>query len=95
MIDLDTMYLYVDVKWDGKVYKLRQMAVQEKDLIKRITKVTAENSLELAKEILDFLCTRFKETDTEFDEDKFRKTITFAMANAVMRVLMSGDKSDT
>ena len=95
MLDLDEMHQYVEVKWDGKVYKLRQLAVQEKDLVKRITEVTSETSLEIAKEVLEFLCGRFKETGTPFNEKKFRATATFAMVNETMRVLMSGDKSSS
>ncbi len=95
MTDLDAMYQYVEVKWDGKVYKLRQLAVQEKELVTKITKVTAETSLELAKDVLEFLCERFKETKVSFDEKKFRATATFAMVNETMKVLMSGDKSSS
>ena len=95
MVDLDAMQQYVEVKWDEKIYKLRQLAVEEKNLVKKITQVTAENSLEIAKEVLDFLCERFKETKVPFDEKKFRVTATFGMINETMRVLMSGDKSKT
>jgi len=95
MIDLDKMYLYVDVKWDEKIYKLRKIAVHEKDLLKSLQNVTNKNSLDIAGEILEILCGRFKETDVLFDEKKFRKTATFVMINEVMQVLMAGDKSDT
>lgn len=95
MVDLDAMQQYVEVKWDEKIYRLRQLAVEEKDLVKKITAVTAETSLEIAKEVLEFLCKRFKETKISFDEKKFRATATFGMVNETMRVLMSGDKSKT
>ena len=57
-----------------------------------MSEVTKETSLEVAKEALDLICGRFKETDLPFNEEKFRDTATFGMVNAIMRVLMSGDK---
>jgi len=93
MTDLDAMHQYVEVRWSGHVYKLRQLAVMEKDIIKRITNVTTDTSLEVANETLEFICGRFKESDNSFDEKKFKTTATFEMVNEVMRVLMAGDKS--
>jgi len=93
MTDLDEMYQYVEVKWDGKVYKLRQIAVMERKIIKRITSVTAETSLDVAKEVVEFLCGRFKETKISFNEKKFKDTVTFGITNEVMRLLMAGDKT--
>ena len=95
MTDLDGMFLYVEIKWNGQIYKLRQLAVIEKDIVKKITNVTTETSLDVAKETLEFLCKRFKEADASFDEKKFKNTATFGMVNEVMRVLMTGDKSGT
>lgn len=94
MTDLDAMRQFAEVKWNGHVYKLRQLAVSEKGIVKRLQGVTNENSLEVAKEILEFLCARFKETGDPFDEKKFKGTLTFAMINETMRVLMKGDKSN-
>jgi len=93
MTDLDGLCPLVEIRWNGQVYKLRQLAVMEKGIVKRIVNVTTETSLEVAKETLEFICKRFKETKIPFDEKKFRNTATFGMVNEVMRVLMAGDKS--
>lgn len=91
VLDLDSFEKNVEVKYKGKVYKLRKIREAEKGLFEEVMKATQTNDMSIYDKVMDFVINRFKEVDSNFPADDFKNEVTLDMLNAIFGVLAGAD----